>query len=311
MGIMVTIRSVLIYLRDISPPEEVEAKIWTKRYLIATAAMGIGWVIIVFLGISEDLFTRMLIVMLVIGIISAAVPVLGAFPIGLKIYILPPMLACVIRLVSLNEFDSSMLALALTIYTLMILRSANNFFDTLIASLQFQFENQELAERLRSEKYSADALNSQLVSEIRDRQVIQKQLEIHQDNLESQVEARTAELMSAKIEAEAGSRAKSNFLATMSHEIRTPLNGVLGMLELLRETDMNDKQKHYATVAYLSGNTLLGLINNILDFSKIEAERVFLNKVPFDIKKVVEDALGIVSEQARAKEIDLEMQYRI
>lgn len=310
MVIMVTVRSVLLYLHHRAPPEEVDARIWAVRYLIVTGALGFGWVAIVILGVSEDLFTRMLIVMLVIGIISAAVPVLGAFPLGLKIYILPPMLTCVIKLVSLNEFESNMLALALIIYTLMILRSANNFYDTLIASFQLQYENQELVEHLRIEKQNADALNSNLAGEIRDRKMIQKQLEAHQDGLEFLVEARTAELVSAKIEAEAGSRAKSNFLATMSHEIRTPLNGVLGMLELLIGTDMNEKQQHYAKTAYFSGNALLDLINNILDFSKIEANRVSLNRAPFNINKVVDSVRMIVSEQAQGKGLELQCNVR-
>ncbi len=109
------------------------------------------------------------------------------------------------------------------------------------------------------------------------------------------------ELFKAKERAESASRAKSQFLANMSHEIRTPLNGVVGMLELLTETELSVHQQRMAQSASRSSEALLAVINNILDLSKIEANRMELESVPFDIMRLTEDICSLVSETASRK----------
>jgi signal transduction histidine kinase/DNA-binding response OmpR family regulator/HPt (histidine-containing phosphotransfer) domain-containing protein len=128
---------------------------------------------------------------------------------------------------------------------------------------------------------------------------------VHRDNLEQEVEGRTAELRIAKEAAEAASQAKSQFLANMSHEIRTPMNGVLGMIELLLDAGVNPMQRRLADTARQSGETLLKIINDILDFSKIEAGHMELEVLPFDARRLVEDVAALVAEQANQKGIEL------
>ncbi|MCC7475317.1 MAG: response regulator, partial [Pirellulales bacterium] len=119
--------------------------------------------------------------------------------------------------------------------------------------------------------------------------------------LEQTVVQRSADLETAQ----QGSQAKSEFLATMSHELRTPINGIVGMLELIDSTPLDDQQKRYLQGAQRSVSCLLHLINEVLDFSKIEAGKFELSPVEFSLSLMLEDVAEMMAPQAQQKGLEI------
>ncbi|NMG31156.1 response regulator [Aromatoleum evansii] len=137
------------------------------------------------------------------------------------------------------------------------------------------------------------------------RQLAHDRLLYSRDQFKEMVEKRTRSLQAAKDAAEAANRAKSAFLATMSHEIRTPMNGMLGMLQLLRHSEMPETSRNQLDVLQRSGELLLATLNHVLDYARIEEGGEIPEEEAFDLQELVDNQLLLVAGSAGAKGLRL------
>jgi signal transduction histidine kinase/DNA-binding response OmpR family regulator len=144
---------------------------------------------------------------------------------------------------------------------------------------------------------------------IRDLAASQVEIQQHRELLEERIRQRTEELERAMRAALAASQAKSEFLANMSHELRTPMNGLLGMLDVVLDSEIHSEQKDQLETAQRCAYSLLALLNDILDLSKIEAGKMMMERIPFNIHTVLEDCVKSYMAKATQKRITLTFEF--
>lgn len=242
------------------------------------------------LGLSvyylNDPFQQTLMVLIVASISGGSVIVTASLIHLTRSFVLLTAIPLIFALFSMGENYYPLAVLALGIAVLLNFLAAS-IHDSVVESYNAFVENQQLIQQLKESKKSAEAINRQLKMEIG----VRNKAEAH--------------MVEARDKAEQAARAKSDFLATMSHEIRTPMNGVLGMTELLMNTDLSAKQFRFADTIRRSGEALLAIINDILDFSKIDAGKLEIQHTVFDLRQLIEDSVSFFAEPAQSKRIEI------
>ncbi len=235
--------------------------------------------------------SHVLIIMSLVAVVALGVPLFTTS--SQLVFIFSSLVLLPTACYFLSEMTAVSIGKGLVIATLIpvILRVVKMSRDFQTRSDSLRGKHQRLIDQLSVAVEKSEAANVDLENEINEKKSTEKAL------------------IKARDEAETAAEAKSEFLASMSHEIRTPMNGVLGMTELLINTELSNKQKRFAETIHKSGSTLLSIINDILDFSKIEAGKLELNNSVFDLRLLMEEIGVMFANQAHQKGLELTCNY--
>jgi signal transduction histidine kinase/DNA-binding response OmpR family regulator len=187
-------------------------------------------------------------------------------------------------------------------FTLRVLARPLSLLQEGITSVrQGKFEPIQVSRTRDEIEYLGESFN-RMIEELK---ISHQEIREHRELLEDRIRQRTEDLEKAMRTALAASQAKSEFLANMSHELRTPMNGLLGMLDVVLDSRLDDEQKEQLEIAQRSAYSLLALLNDILDLSKIEAGKMMIEKVPYNIRTVLDDCAKSYQARAAQKKIAL------
>ncbi|QWV95043.1 histidine kinase [Geomonas oryzisoli] len=310
------------------------AQRWANRFLVGLVVVGICWGGIGVLPYEHGVLAHQVFVAFVLGGMAAgASTTFATVRHAYSAFAVPTLVPLAVHFILINDAFHLVMAVMVLVFCLLLWRISVHNYELNRTSLLFKYENREVIETLERSKERVDHLNAQLMAEIGARVVAEEELRAQQEQLEQEVEERTAalresnELLLNEIEerkqyeaalletgkrlavaqqnAEAANRAKTEFLANMSHEMRTPLAGALGMMKLVLDMEIGAEERNLLEMAKRSADSLVRIISDVLDFSRLEAGKMTFEHKPFALTAVVKSAVEVVSLVAEEKRLRL------
>ena len=288
MLVLIALRYLQVRRFSAREPEPDALKRFRNWFFAGVVGSGIGW------GVAggalfppTDVLYQSFLAFVLAGTTAASVTAYGALYTAARAFVILALMPIACMYFVQGQHLPVAMGVLIVAYMGYLLRLSAVVRDTQLSTFALRYMNEDLISELKQAKKEAETVNRQL----REQMAVRNQTE--------------SALLEAKRKAEQGARAKSDFLATMSHEIRTPMNGVLGMTELLMNTELTAKQFRFADTIRRSGEALLATINDILDFSKIEAGKLEIQHTVFDLRQLVDDTVAAFAERAHRRHLEL------
>ncbi len=263
--------------------------IFYQLYMGAIILTAAGWGAAGYFLFPEDPLQQVILCFVIAGVSSAGIFVMTPV---YRLYLSFLLLSVVPLMLRLYQQDEAyqLLTLMMLVYLLLMSIIGYRVNARIVNGLELRFHNQSLIKFMSDARNETEDLNEELAEEVEQRKRAEKAL------------------YKAKEQAEAANRSKTEFLANMSHEIRTPMNGIIGTLQLLQGSELDESQASYVNVAYSSAESLLCLLNDILDSSKIEAGKLELEHIEFDLGKTINQLQLLMRTKADERRVKLSVE---